>query len=421
MMIEVTMPVLGLTMEQGTIVAWLKEVGDYVQAGEPLFLVETDKATSDAPSPASGTLARVLSGEGESVAVGTVIAYLAETADDLEQVRAAANGAAAAPAAGLAESGPVHPAGAADAADPPGAAGAPTRTEPAPRSAEPGLPIGRVLASPRARARARDLGIDLSAAAPGAGRLTENEVLAMAPASNPVSAEPNGPQIRPLSRTRKIIAERMTLSATTIPQVTYTLRCDVTEALALRRSLKTGPDGERTAVSLDALLLRAAALALADFPQVNSQWAEGQGIRMLSEVNVAVAVDLDERGLVIPVVHGADRLDIRATAAELDRLVAGARAGKLGPDDYAGGTFTITSLASLGVETFNPIIVPPQAAILGVGAIVPTPVFQQDQVVKRRLLSLSLTTDHRILDGAPSARFLSRVRDLLEQPAKLAT
>jgi pyruvate dehydrogenase E2 component (dihydrolipoamide acetyltransferase) len=235
-----------------------------------------------------------------------------------------------------------------------------------------------------------------------------------------VSAEPPQPQVKPLSRTRRIIAERMTLSATTIPQVTYTLRCDVTEALALRRSLRSGSGGERTPVSLDALLVRAAAMALADFPEVNSQWADGQGIRVLTEINIAVAVDLDERGLVIPVIHGANRLDIKGTAAELDRLVTGARAGKLGPDDYAGGTFTITSLASLGVESFNPIIVPPQAAILGVGATVPTPVLQQDQVVKRRLLALSLTTDHRMLDGAPSARFLSRVRDLLEQPAKLA-
>ena len=397
---EVTMPVLGLTMERGIIVTWLKEVGDHVELGEPLFLVETDKATSDAPSPAAGTLARVLSNEGESVAVGAVIAYLA--------VRAAADAAAAAPSAQT-EPAPVQTAGADGAHTPPTAASIP------------GQPSGRVFASPRARARARLLGTDMSAAPPGAGRLTEKDVLAMSPASDPLGAERPEPQIRPLSRARRIIAERMTLSATTIPQVTYTLRCDVTEALALRRSLKTGLGGERTAVSFDALLVRAAALALSDFPGVNSQWVEGQGIRVLIEVNVAVAVDLDERGLVAPVVHGADRLDIRSIATELDRLVAGARAGKLGPDDYAGGTFTITSLASLGVENFDPIIVPPQAAILGVGAIVPTPVFQQDQVVKRRLLSLSLTTDHRILDGAPSARFLSRVRDLLEQPTKLAS
>jgi pyruvate dehydrogenase E2 component (dihydrolipoamide acetyltransferase) len=226
-------------------------------------------------------------------------------------------------------------------------------------------------------------------------------------------------EIRKLKRARKIIAERMTLSATTIPQVTYTLRCDVTEAMALRRGLKAGSGGERTPVSFDALIVRAAALALKDFPEVNSQWLEGQGILVVREVNIAVAVDLEGSGLVIPVVHGAGALDIRATAAELDRLVSGARAGKLGPDDYAGGTFTITSLAALGVESFNPIVVPPQAAILGVGAIVPTPVFRQDEVVKRRMLALSLTTDHRILDGAPSARFLSRIRDLLEQPARL--
>jgi pyruvate dehydrogenase E2 component (dihydrolipoamide acetyltransferase) len=211
----------------------------------------------------------------------------------------------------------------------------------------------------------------------------------------------------------------MTLSATTIPQVTYTLRCDATEVMALRRRLRTDAGGARTAVSLDALLVRAAACALVDFPAVNSQWVEGAGIRLHSHINIAVAVDLEGRGLAIPVVHDADLLDVTATAAELDRLVTGARAGKLGPDDYAGGTFTITSLAPLGVESFNPIIVPPQAAILGVGAIVPTPVFHQDQVVKRRMLTLSLTTDHRILDGAPSARFLSKIRDLLEQPDRL--
>ena len=390
MMLEVTMPVLGLTMEQGTIVAWLKAVGDEVVPGEPLFLVETDKATSDAPSPAGGILARILSEEGETVAVGRVIAYLAETVEDLEGFRAGLDGAEVPLATAL------------------------------PREAGASAPFA-VRASPRARARARSLGIDLAAAPSGPARLTEKDVLAMAqePPQKREALERAEPQIRPLSRTRRIIAERMTLSATTVPQVTYMLRCDITEAMALRRSLKSSPEGKRTAVSLDALLVRAAALAITDFPEVNSQWAEGQGILLLPRVNIAVAVDLDERGLVIPVVHDADRLDIKATATELERLVAGARAGKLGPDDYAGGTFTITSLAPLGVESFNPIIVPPQSAILGIGAIVPTPVFKQDQVVKRRLLSLSLTTDHRVLDGAPSARFLSRIRDLLEQPAKL--
>jgi pyruvate dehydrogenase E2 component (dihydrolipoamide acetyltransferase) len=451
MIIEVAMPVLGLTMEQGTIVAWLKDVGDRVDEGETLFMVETDKATSDAPAPASGIVARLLAQEGDAVAVGKVIALLAETDADLESLGAglppggpAAENAAAQAAAAENAPGVVEPLFAAgEAALGAGAAALATRT---PSGAEPAAE-GRPFASPRARAKARELGIDIDRATAATGRLTEKDVLALtaaapgpapslppapipaaasvpgaggaAAAQRPTAAGPGDGRLKKLSRTRKIIAERMTLSATTMPQVTYSLRCDVTEALALRRSLRAGPGGERTAVSLDALLVRAAALALADFPDVNSQWVEGQGILVLTEVNIAVAVDLEEKGLVIPVVHGADRLHIRETAQELDRLVAGARAGKLGPDDYAGGTFTITSLASLGVETFNPIIVPPQVAILGVGAIVATPVFQQDHVVKKRLLALSLTTDHRILDGGPSARFLRRIRDLLEQPAKL--
>jgi pyruvate dehydrogenase E2 component (dihydrolipoyllysine-residue acetyltransferase) len=410
-MLDVTMPVLGLTMEQGTIVAWLKQVGDEVAAGEPLFIVETDKATSDAPAPASGVLARILSEEGDTVAVGQVIAYLAETADDLDHTPAGPGGDAEAhPGTAPLQEAPPASAEPAETVEPASADAAATPAGVSPVSAP---APGHILASPRARARARTLGIDLAAVSSGSARLTEKDVLAL-------SVERPEPQIKPLTRTRKIIAERMTLSATTVPQVTYTLRCDITEALALRRSLKTGPGSERTAVSLDALLVRAAALALDDFPQVNSQWVEGEGIRFLPQVNIAVAVDLDEKGLVTPVVHDADRLDARETAAELDRLVTGARAGKLGPDDYAGGTFTITSLAPLGVESFNPIIVPPQAAILGVGAILPTPVFHQDQVLKRRMLALSLTTDHRVLDGAPSARFLSRIRDLLEQPARLA-
>jgi pyruvate dehydrogenase E2 component (dihydrolipoamide acetyltransferase) len=416
--IEVTMPVLGLTMEQGTIVGWLKQVGDQVEAGEALFMVETDKATSDAPSPAAGVLARVLAEEGATVAVGKVVALLAETAAGIEEARTwsgpATDGAFGTPAGGAST----------ETAPPPPAPGAPADAAPA---------SDRLFASPRARARARELGVDLTgaAAASGAGRLSEKDVLAMAAPSVPdgatATAAPQAAanpaaltgEIRKLKRARKIIAERMTLSATTIPQVTYTLRCDVTEALALRRGLKSASNGERAAVSFDALVVRAAALALRDFPEANSQWVEGQGILAVHEVNIAVAVDLEGSGLVIPVIHSADDLDLRATAGELDRLVTGARSGKLGPDDYAGGTFTITSLASLGVETFGPIIVPPQAAILGVGAIVPTPVFQQDQVVKRRMLALALTTDHRILDGAPSARFLSKIRDLLEQPGRL--
>lgn len=403
MMIEVTMPVLGLTMEAGTIVAWLKEVGDRVEAGEPLFLVETDKATSDAPSPGAGILARIVAQEGETVAVGEAIALIAETEADLDSGAGIAAKskdeavAGAVPGPAGVKAGTVA-AGAAAA----GAAAA----EAAVAASAPAAAQRPVFASPRARTRARELGLDVKAVPHQGERVTAHDVQSVA-------------AVKPLTRARRIIAERMALSTATIPQVTYTLRADVTELMDLRRTLRSEAARRGVSLLLDAFLVRAAARALVEFPEVNSEWLEGLGISTHSEVNVAVAVDVEGRGLATPVVRDAASLGLWETAAELDRLIAGVKAGRLGPDDYAGATFTITSLAVSGVESFDPIIVPPQAAILGVGAVVATPVFVRDEVVKRRLLWLCLTTDHRILDGTPSARFLSRIRELVEEPTGL--
>jgi pyruvate dehydrogenase E2 component (dihydrolipoamide acetyltransferase) len=227
------------------------------------------------------------------------------------------------------------------------------------------------------------------------------------------------PNIKRLTSARRITAERMTLSASTIPQVTYTMRCDVTELMDFRRLLKPEAVKRGIALPLDVFFVRAVALATAAFPEVNARWVEGQGIEILPQVSVGVAVDAEKRGLLVPVLRDVGSQDLWSIAAELDQLVKGTRSGKLGPDTYTGATFTISSLASFGVEVFNPILNPPETAALGIGAIVPTPVYHQDILVKRRMLSLSLTTDHRILDGAPSARFLSRVRDLIEQPSGL--
>jgi len=225
-------------------------------------------------------------------------------------------------------------------------------------------------------------------------------------------------EVRPSISGRRITAERMTRSAA-IPQVTYTARCDVTDAMALRRSLKAEAAAQGIGLPLDVFFVRAVAMALVQFPEVNSQWEDGQGVHLIPQVNVGVAVDLEGRGLLVPVVRDAQSMGFWSIAVELDRLVRGTRSGKLGPDTYAGATFTVTSLASLGVESFAPLVNPPEAAILGIGSIVPTPVYEKERLVKRRLLSLSLTTDHRILDGAPSAHFLGRVRELIEQPDSL--
>lgn len=384
------MPVLGLTMDAGTIAGWLKNVGDLIAEGEALFMVETDKAVSDAPSPVSGILARIVAEEGEKLAVGALVAYVAENESDLASLQALPTPAQ-----------PVH----AWAADAPAQGPVPSAR---PGSAAPNVPEDgqRVFASPRAKARARELGVELSSLGPQGQRIVESDVMPTAAA-------------KPLTQVRRITAERMTLSATSIPQVTYTVRSDVTEALKLRKSLRAKGAAQNVALPLDALFVRAAALALRDHPEVNSQWVEGQGVRIMPTINIGVAVAVEGRGLVVPVVQNAGSLSLWAIATEVARLLEGAGAGTLGPDDYAGGTFTISSLAAFGVESFTPLVNPPQVAILGIGAVVATPVYQREALVKRRLLILALTTDHRVLDGAPSARFLRRVQNLIEQPSSL--
>ncbi len=397
-MIEVIMPVLGLTMEQGTVVAWLKDVGDAVKEGEPLFLVETDKATSEAPSPGSGTLASVLAGEGETIPVGTVIALIAETPAELAAETAAPSEPAARTAA---ETG--LPASPGRSESPSTTISRPSQTETPPTSP----PSARaVFASPRARRRARELGIDVRAVPHHGPRILEHHVLAVS-------------EVRSLTRIRRLIAERMTLSATTIPQVTYRQRCDITELMEMRRSLRAEAAQRQVSLPLDLFIARAVILALRDFPELNSEWVEGLGIRQHAEVHLAVAVDVERVGLLTPVIHSAGSLDFWQTAQELERLIAGVKAKKLGPDDFAGATFTITSLAVTGVESFDPLVVPPQVAILGVGSPTTAPAYQQDRLVKRRFVRLSLTTDHRVLDGTPSARFLNRVCHLLERPSAL--
>ncbi len=398
-MIEVTMPVLGLTMEQGTVVAWLKDVGDQVKEGEALFLVETDKATSEAPSPGSGTLVSVFAGEGETVAVGTIIALIAETAEEFApktRAELAPETATEAPRTAVPQKSQSMEQTTFDPARPTVAEGAPPSS--------PGRHT--VFASPRARRRARELGIDVKAVPYQGPRILEHHVLAVS-------------EVRPLTRVRRLIAERMTLSATTIPQVTYRQRCDVTELMETRKSLRSEAARRQVSLPLDLFVARAVCLALPDFPELNSEWVEGLGIRQHPEVHLAVAVDVETVGLLTPVIRNAGSLDFWQTAEELERLVTGAKAKKLGPDDFAGATFTLTSLAVTGVESFDPLVVPPQVAILGVGSPTATPAHGQDQLVRRRFLSLSLTTDHRVLDGTPSARFLNRICNLLERPSAL--
>ncbi|GIW07388.1 MAG: dihydrolipoamide acetyltransferase component of pyruvate dehydrogenase complex [Dehalococcoidia bacterium] len=418
---QVIMPVLGLTMEEGTVSAWLKAEGEPVVKDEPLLLVETDKATVEVPAPASGVLTRILVPPGRPVAVRTPIAEIAAEEDRTT----------------------------APSALPPEQAAPPAATS---RPAAP--PTERRFVSPRARRVAREQGVDLAHIAGSGfqGRIVERDVLGALPARR-VTATPlaeriaaergiplegitgSGPRGRvtredvlaaaggpviPLSRVRKLTAERMAASARTAPHVTLFLDADLEEAARFRAQL--APEFARLGVPKlpwDAILAKAAALALAEHPALNARWVEGEGIRRHSAVHVGVATALEPEGLVVPVLRDAGTRTLRELAADLLALIERARAGRLGPDDLAGGTFTITNLGGQRIDAFTPIINPPEAAILGIGRIAEKPAVRAGQLVIRTQATLALSFDHRVVDGAPAAAFLARLAELLERPYAL--
>ncbi|MHB0978833.1 MAG: dihydrolipoamide acetyltransferase family protein [Thermoleophilia bacterium] len=460
MISEVFMPVLGLTMESATIIEWTVKEGDTVAVDDTLLVVETDKAATDVPSPAAGIVGRIVVTEGEDIPVGTLLAYLVTSADEV----------AGLPVVTAVPVAPVTPSG----ADGPFQATAAPRASAAPPTPRVG---GRVFASPRARARANALGLDLAGIPHSGERVIEEDVVRAAAAGvagggavrvTPLAAKlaaelgidladiEGAPMVRVkaadllraaaaaetaggtadrrapapdpgfatgetrrLNRVRRITAERMTENWRTSPQVTYTSRFDMSRAVDLRTQLKETAAARGVRLTYDAMFVRAAATALLEFPEVNARWAEGEGIELWAEAHVGVAVDLAGEGLIVPVVRNAHSLPLFATAAEVDRLVTAAREGRLGPDDYKGGTFTITNLGLFGIDVFTPIVNLPEAAILGVGTITTTPVFQDGSFVPRQTAVLSLTADHRLVDGAVAARFLSRVRSLMETPSLL--
>lgn len=472
MITEVFMPVLGLTMESATIIEWVVKEGDAIAVDDTLLVVETDKAATDVPSPAAGILGRIVITEGEDIPVGTILAYIVTSSEEIAGLPAAPIGPATT-AAPIASDGSDASAAAVAA---PGAL-APALMAPALAPAAPATPGdgGRLFASPRARARATALDLDLAAIPHSGERIIEEDVLRAAAAGaarlgavrlTPLAAKlaaelgidpadldgaplvrvraadllraaeaaetegpsgataPAGPGFhtgdrRRLNRVRRITAERMTENWRTSPQVTYTSRFDMTRAVDLRAQLKEAAAARGVRLTYDAMFLRAAATALLEYPEANARWAEGEGIELWAEAHVGVAVDLGGEGLIVPVVRNAHSLGLFATAAEVDRLVTAAREGQLGPDDYKGGTFTITNLGLFGIEAFTPIVNLPEAAILGVGAITTTPVFQEGSFVPRQTAMLSLTADHRLVDGAVAARFLGRVRMLMEAPSLL--
>ncbi len=424
-MSEVVMPRLSDSMEEGTIIKWLKADGDEVARGDELVEIETDKANMTYEADADGVLSIVAS-EGDTLAIGEVIARLGGEGGDTS---------GAAP-----EESPAAPAPAEEAAPRPAEAPAA-----APASAAPDEPNGRIKASPVARRMARDQGVDLGqlqGSGPG-GRIVKADVEARvrdggadapAPAEPPDGAAaasapaPSGAGAAPatgkgevrteeLSRTQALIARRMAEAKATVPEFTLTAEVDMEQAAALREELKAvGADGP--VPSFNDLIVKACARALREHPRANGAYRDGR-FELYDRVNVGVAVAGDD-ALVVPTVFDADRRSLGEIARETRGLAERVRERSITPPELSGGTFTVSNLGMFGVSDFTAVINPPQAAILAVGAIREVPVVSDGEIVPGRRMSVTLACDHRILYGADAAKFLGRIRELLEHPVALA-
>jgi pyruvate dehydrogenase E2 component (dihydrolipoamide acetyltransferase) len=395
---EVVMPRLSDSMEEGTIVRWLKRDGDPVSQGEPLAEVETDKATVTFDADAEGIL-RIVVAEGQSAPIGALIARIADAGD----APSADNGA------------------------------------------------GRVRASPLARRMAREAGIDLldvTGTGPG-GRVVKADLAAAAtraaapaaPVAPAAPAEPERPAataetdpvpsapatpirgnkgavtIEQPSRTQVQIAQRMAESKATIPDFTLHAEVDMDQAVMMRAQLREAGRGGDVVPSYNDMVVKACALALREHPRANASYRDG-AFELYERVNVGIAVAADD-SLVVPVVFDADRKSLGQIARETRTLATRVREHRITPAELSGGTFTVSNLGMYGVKSFGAIINPPQAAILAVGELREQPVVRGGQVVPGSRMSVVLTCDHRILYGAPAAEFLARVRQLLEQPINL--
>jgi pyruvate dehydrogenase E2 component (dihydrolipoamide acetyltransferase) len=403
---KLLMLALSPTMEQGTIVRWLKSEGDAVRNGDLLCEVETDKATMEYESTADGTILKILVPQGSDARVGDPIAVVGRPGEAIDHLLDA-------PAA--------VPAAAAPRADEP-------PPSPTAGAAAPGAG-GRVKASPLARKLAGDSGLDLRAVSgtgPG-GRIVKRDVeqalsgaamsappAAPGPAAGPESMPVAGQSV-PVTQKRRVIARRLSESMFSAPHYYLKLSADMTRVLAARDELRTA---EGNKLSLNAFLIRFAAEALRRHPMVNATWGERE-IVLHPRADIGLAVAQPD-GLITPVVRDCGAKGLRAIDGELQDLVARARAGRLAPEEYTGATFSISNLGSFGIEEFTAIINPPGSAILAVGEIRRVPVAGPgDAVAVRPLMKMTLSCDHRIVDGAVGAAFLKELKDLMENPVRM--
>lgn len=400
---EIRMPRLSDTMEEGTVVRWLKQPGDQIRKGEPVVEIVTEKATLTIDADTDGVLEQVLVAEG-TAGVGALLGIIASGRKCDSRSSAVLS--------------------AADMSGDSGGAAASASPE-----VPPVQPLARIRATPIARLLAAQAGADLSELGEGTGpsrRILKADVerwITTGAAISPLVGQAPGSEMKRTAdeilaptRMQEVVARRMSEAKRQVPHYYVDAEIDMEEALRLQAHLAALEPPVQ--VSLNDLVVRAAALALREVPAVNASWVDGQLVRRAS-VNVGIAVALDNNGLIVPVVRDADRKSLVEIAAESRPLVERARGGKAAPAELDGGTFTVSNLGMLGVTHFYAIITPPQSGVLAVGTVVERPAVRDSTVVVRRQAMMSLSADHRVYSGATAAAFLQAIGRLLEQPLRL--
>ncbi len=405
---RVVMPKLTDTMEEGVVVKWKKHEGDPVAAGDVLAEIETDKAVMDLEAFATGTLRKTLADEGDTVKAGALIAVIGEADEDIQPVLSETTRAAqpaAAPPQERTQDGKPPEIGARATPRPAGAKDQPPPSTPA-RSSE------RVIASPRAKALAAELGVDLSTihGTGPEGRIIEQDVRQAMPASRHVSRTTD----RPLSQMRKAIIRATTQSKAPVPHFYLTTDIDMEEAEKLRASFKHHRVHHP---SVTDVLIKASALALEKYPSINVSYT-GDAIRHHATIDIGIAVGLDD-GLITPVLRDCGAKSLEQIAEESRPLIERARQKQLQPADYTGATFSISNLGMYDVDNFIAVLLPPEAAAVAVGAIRDVPVVERGTVRTGRRMTVTLSCDHRVLDGVQAAQFLQEFKRLLEHPLEL--
>jgi pyruvate dehydrogenase E2 component (dihydrolipoamide acetyltransferase) len=395
----ITMPKLGLTMTSGSVAKWHKNEGDRVEKGEVVLEVSTEKITYKVEAPESGVLRKILTQPGTKVPIGTPLCIIAAPDEDISELLKEA------PSAPAAEK-PAQP-----------------EAKPAPVAAKQAGEEVLIKATPIAKKIAKEQGIDLAlvtGTGPG-GRIVEKDVLDFIERQKAERAKPavEAAQLKriALSDVRQVIAERMSTSWQNSPMVTLNADVDCTLLKKLREDLKSSFKEKGLNLSYNYILMKACAVALKEQPMLNS-YLEGNEVVLYDEINIGLAVATEE-ALLVPVVKDVAGKNLYEIASDGDALIEKARKGELAIDDVTGGTFTITNLGMFGVRDFTPIINPPQCAILGVGEMQDRPCVCDGQIIVKPMMTLSLTFDHRIVDGAQGAMFIRRVKELLENPLLL--